>query len=358
MSANALRSAGFYVREGVPFAELTTFGVGGPCACLVELEAHERLGELLALLTEPVFVLGGGSNLLVSDGGYDGTAVRLLPCARSVATDGELAIVKVSAGEDWSSFAEWCVGEGLSGVECLSGIPGTVGATPVQNVGAYGQEVASRIRHVHVWDRATSRSKVLGAAECGFAYRDSRFKKNRRFVIVSVEFALERSRLSAPVRYEELARALGVAVGARASLGDVALAVLGLRKNKGMVLDEADPDTKSAGSFFTNPVVSLSRLADLQRISPEIPYWRQSSGDVAQQGVKLAAAWLIEQAGFTRGYTKGRAGISTKHTLALVARDGASAADIIALAAEVQEGVHARFGVRLQPEPVLLGLSI
>jgi UDP-N-acetylmuramate dehydrogenase len=361
MSADALRSAGFSVREGVPFAELTTLGVGGPCARLVDLDEPGRLGDLLGLLArahQPVFVLGGGSNLLVSDAGYDGTAVKIVRGPRQVTAEGDFVHVRASAGEDWSGFVEWCVGEGLSGVECLSGVPGTVGASPVQNVGAYGQEIATTVRFVHAWDRLSLTEVSLRNGECEFSYRDSIFKRTDRFIVTAVDFVLERSVLSAPIRYDELARVLGVAPGARVEAADVARAVLGLRKAKGMVLSPLDPDARSAGSFFTNPLVDDAKLRELRRLNPNVPFWPQPSSPGQGQRAKVPAAWLIENAGFARGYTRGRAAISTKHTLALVARDGATASDIVGLAVEVRDGVEARFGIRLQPEPVLLGLSM
>lgn len=361
MSADLLRSAGFRVREGVAFSELTTMGVGGPCARLVELDDPGRLGELLRLAggaSAHTFVLGGGSNLLVSDAGFDGTAVRLQPQPRSVAAQSETVAVRASAGEDWSGFVEWCVAEGLAGVECLSGIPGTVGATPVQNVGAYGQDIASIVRCVTAWDQVGARYVSLGNGQCEFSYRDSMFKRSDRFVVIAVEFTLQRSAVSTPIRYEELARVLDVRVGARVRLQEVARAVVELRKAKGMVLSEDDPDTRSAGSFFTNPLLNQAELAALRRLAPGVPFWPQASRAGQEAGAKVPAAWLIENAGFSRGYARGRAAISTKHTLALVAREGGMAVDIIELAREVRDGVEARFGVRLRPEPVLLGLSL
>jgi len=249
------------------------------------------------------------------------------------------------------------VRQGLSGLECLSGIPGSAGATPIQNVGAYGQEVAETISAVRVYDRVADEVRTWSAEECGFAYRTSAFKRNERWVVLSVDFRLARSELSAPVRYAELARALGVAVGERAPLADVRQAVLRLRAGKGMVLDRADPDTNSVGSFFTNPVLDaaaypslLARCGDLG----EPPAWPGTDGLV-----KVSAAWLIERAGFGRGYPAGgTVGLSSKHTLALTNRGGGTTEALLALAREIRDGVHARFGVTLHPEPVLVGCEL
>lgn len=362
MIARVLRSAGFYVREDVRFSELTTFGLGGPCAALVDLDDPARLGDLLGLSEElgrDVMVLGGGSNLLASDEGYEGAVVRLVNTQRTVERYGDRFVVRAGAGGDWSGFVDWCVAEGLCGLECLSGIPGTVGASPVQNVGAYGQEVASTIRAVHAWDRQASGAVVLGPARCRFSYRDSLFKTSGRYVVTAVEFELERTGLSRPLAYRELAGELGSQVGAVAPLADVAEAVLALRRRKGMVVGEGDPDSRSAGSFFTNPMVGSLQLQKLRALGTSVPVFGVGTGQVEGEGLwKVPAAWLVEHAGFARGYTRGRAAISTKHALALVALDGATAADVVGLAREVRDEVAERFGVGLRPEPVLLGLSL
>ena len=281
----------------------------------------------------------------MSDDGVPGTAVRI--ATRGVSRDGTR--VQVAAGEEWDSFVAQCVAWGLAGLEALSGIPGSSGAGPIQNVGAYGQEVAQTVHSVRVYDRATDGIEEMGPSECRFGYRSSRFKYQDRFVVLSVTFELERSRLSTPIRYAELAGALGVSIGDRAPLAEVREAVLSLRRGKGMVIDPADPDSVSAGSFFTNPILTPDELA---AIPGDPPSWPEPDGRV-----KTSAAWLIQHAGFTRGYGDGRIGISTKHTLALVNRGGGTTAELIALAREIASGVQAKFGVALHPEPVLVGID-
>lgn len=345
---------------GVPplrlvLAELTTLGVGGPAGAFVEVERVDDLVEALsraATAGEPVLVLGGGSNVVVSDDGFPGVVLRIDIRGVQMQDDGDGAVtVTAGAGEDWSALVERCVSEGLAGIECLSGIPGRVGATPVQNVGAYGQEVAETVTRIDVWDRAEQRTSVLWPADMHFGYRDSYFKRSSRFVVTGVSFKLRRSQLSGPVRYAELARRLGIGEGERATLHEVAQAVMELRRAKGMVLDSRDPDTRSAGSFFTNPVLSVDAWEALRAVAPAVP------GFAAEGGIKVPAAWLVEQAGFRRGYRKGGAAISSKHTLALTVRDGGTASDLLSLAREVHDGVRARFGVNLVPEPVLVGLK-
>jgi UDP-N-acetylmuramate dehydrogenase len=260
----------------------------------------------------------------------------------------------VEAGEPWDPFVAACVHDALAGVECLSGIPGSVGATPIQNVGAYGQEVAETIVAVRAYDR--ERDEVVDIEDCGFTYRSSVFKRTpNRWVVLQVTFALEASSLSKPVKYVELARTLGVEVGDRAPLADVREAVLGLRRKKGMVVDPDDPDSVSAGSFFTNPILSAEQLAEVERRAGERPpAWPQPDGTV-----KTSAAWLIERAGYARGYgDPATIAISSKHTLALTNRGDGSAAALLSLAREIRDGVQDRFGVALHPEPVLVNCSL
>lgn len=340
------------------FSELTTIGVGGPAEPFVEVADVPALRDTLrgaGSEGRPVFVLGGGSNIVVSDKGFAGWVVHIGMKGCRKEGDGEFVRVEVGAGEDWASFVAQCVSEGLSGVECLSGIPGTAGGTPVQNVGAYGQEVSQTVSEVAVWDRAKERLVVMKAQECGFGYRTSTFKHGGLAsgpVVTGVTFRLQRSALSQPLRYGELARYMGAALGARPPLQETALAVLELRRKKGMVLDAADPDTKSAGSFFTNPVLSDDQISDLDRLAPGVPRFSVTGG------TKVPAAWLVEHAGFARGFEMGAAAISSKHALAITARAGASASDVITLARAVRDGVMACFGVRLRPEPVLVGLYL
>ncbi len=254
----------------------------------------------------------------------------------------------VDAGENWDAFVTRAVQEEWIGVEALAGIPGTVGAVPIQNVGAYGQEVAETIASVHVFDRVERRPRTFFAADCGFGYRTSVFKQNPdRYVVGTVTFQFRPGSLGAPIRYAELARTLGVAVGQRASSADIREAVLALRHRKGMVLDESDHDTWSTGSFFTNPFVSHEQLPD------GAPSWEQPDGTV-----KTSAAWLIEHSGFARGHGNGNVRVSSKHTLALTNRGGGSADDVVALARELRDGVRAKFGIELHPEPVLIGCEL
>jgi UDP-N-acetylmuramate dehydrogenase len=329
-----------HVRRDVRLAELTTLAVGGPAERLVEVSDADELVAAVRDADEsgrPLLLLGGGSNVVAPDEGWPGDVV--LVRSHGVVRDG--GALTVAAGHDWDELVAVTVDEGLAGMEALSGIPGSTGATPVQNVGAYGQEVAQTITAVRVWDRGEKSERVLTPAECGFAYRDSRLKREAgRFVVLEVTFALEPSALSRPVGYAELARTLGVQVGEPAPLADVRAAVLGLRRGKGMVLDAGDPDSRSAGSFFTNPIVPASRAVE------GCPSWPAGDGLV-----KLSAAWLVQSAGFGRGTRDGRVGTSSKHSLALTTEDGATAAELLAFADRIAATVQERFGVRLEREP-------
>ncbi len=343
---------------GERLSKWTTLRVGGPARRFVTASTTDAVIDAVSdcdTRGEPVLLFSGGSNLLVGDGGFDGTAVRI--ATRGIDVDSGSACagvsLRVAAGEPWDGVVEHAVAHQYVGVEALSGIPGSTGATPVQNVGAYGQEVADTVASVRTWDRQERRIRTLAAADCEFGYRTSRFKHERyrsgpRFVVLEVTFQLRLGDLGAPVRYGELAAALGVEVGGRAPLSAVREAVLRLRRRKGMVVDDVDPDTWSAGSFFTNPVLGPQQAAALPEGAPRWP--------LADGRVKTSAAWLIEHAGFTRGHgLPGRAALSTKHTLALTNRGDASAADLVALAREVRDGVRARFGITLEPEPVVVG---
>jgi UDP-N-acetylmuramate dehydrogenase len=338
----------------VRLSELTTLRLGGPAGRYVEAASDQEVVEVVRA-GEPLLIVAGGSNLVVADEGFGGTVLRV--ATRGVARDG--TTLEVAAGEAWDPLVASCVADGLAGVECLAGIPGSVGATPIQNVGAYGQEVAETIVGVRVLDRVRDTVEELPPSACGFTYRSSAFKREPgRWVVLAVRFALHASQLSAPVRYAELARALGVELGDRAPLGQVREAVLVLRRSKGMVLDAADPDTASAGSFFTNPVLDADGFAALRervaaRIGPDAqpPSWPQDDGRV-----KTSAAWLIERAGFHRGDGDPNGiAISSKHTLALTNRGAGTTAQLVALAREIAGGVHDAFGVELTPEPVLVG---
>jgi UDP-N-acetylmuramate dehydrogenase len=335
-------------------ADLTTLRLGGPVGRLVEATTAEELVEAVSSADaagEPCLVLGGGSNLVVGDDGFPGTVVHIATRGVQVESVDSCggASVRVAAGEDWDALVARAVGEGWVGVEALSGIPGLTGATPIQNVGAYGQEVADTVSRVRTWDRVRRAHRTFAAADCGFTYRGSRFKGTDRWLVLEVAFQLPLGDRSAPVQYAELARRLGVELGGRASLTAVREAVLALRTGKGMVLDPNDHDTWSAGSFFTNPVLPPTLVPQ------GAPTWPQADGRV-----KTSAAWLIERAGFGKGYPGpgGRVALSGKHTLALTNRGGASTEDLLALAREVRDGVRDRFGVELVNEPVLLGCSL
>ena len=347
-------------------ADHTTLRLGGPADHWVRAETEHALIEAVSVADDagaPVLLLGGGSNLVVADDGFPGTVVEI--ATRGVSPDvppevtasGGLCggvTVRVAAGEDWDRLVALAVRSRWIGIEALSGIPGLVGATPIQNVGAYGQEVSETVASVRVWDRRLRGVRTFAAADCGFGYRHSRFKADPgRFVVLTVDFQLRVGDLGAPVAYAELARTLGVEQGARAELADVRRAVLSLRTGKGMVLDPADHDTWSAGSFFTNPVLDAVAAA---RLPDAAPRWPQPDGRV-----KTSAAWLIVQAGFDKGYRASRdaaVGLSGKHPLALTNRGGATTDQLLTLAREVRDGVERRFGVHLVNEPVLVGCSL
>lgn len=354
------------VVENVPLASMTTLRLGGPARRVL---APDREEEVLWAIREVdaergrLLVLGGGSNLVVSDEGFDGTVLRMVTRGVEVAPDPaspELVHVTAAAGEPWDELVARCVGDGLSGVECLGGIPGLVGAVPMQNVGAYGQDVSETIVRVRTFDRAVSRIVDFDREACGFAYRHSVFRGRERHVILAVTFQLAKDAAGAPIRYAELARALGTREGERVPLARVRETVIALRRTKGMVLDDADPDTASAGSFFTNPILDAAALARVrERVEPMLrpgeamPVFPEASG-----GAKVSAAWLIERAGFAKGHAEGRVAISSKHALALTNRGGASTAELVDLARSIQRCVAAKFGITLAPEPILVGVAL
>jgi UDP-N-acetylmuramate dehydrogenase len=349
-----------------PLSELTTLRLGGPPARLVSIEDDEALLEAVRAAdtagpgAEALLLLAGGSNVVVADAGFDGTVLRVLTRGVEVARMGDGRIrLDVAAGENWDALVAACVADGLAGVEALSGIPGSVGATPIQNVGAYGQEVADVIVGVRALDRASGRLHDLDTEECLFDYRSSAFKRDPdRWVVLGVSFALEPAGVSEPIRYAELAARLDIALEDRAPVAEVREAVLALRRGKGMVLDPDDPDTVSAGSFFTNPILRArdfeafaGRAAERLGADATPPGW-----PVESRSVKTSAAWLIERAGFRRGYgDPGGIAISSKHTLALTNRGAGTTEELVALAREIAAGVDAAFGVALVPEPVFVG---
>ena len=372
-------------------SDLTTLRIGGEIRRLVEARSADEVIEAVSAADaagEQLLVLGGGSNLVASDEPFEGTVVLLrdpedpplLDATCEVGASGEPdgipvdpseltpldptcggAIVEYFAGVDWDRAVRYAIAREMVGIEALSGIPGTVGATPIQNVGAYGQEVASTISRVRTWDREKNAVRTFFAADCGFAYRDSVFKRTRysgpvpsatgRYVVLSVTFQHTIGSLSAPIRYAQLAAELGVEVGDRVPMSRVREAVLRVRGAKGMVLDPDDHDTWSAGSFFTNPILDREAADALPEQAPRY--------EAGEGRVKTSAAWLISHSGIERGHAVGeRASVSTKHSLALTNRGGASSEDLVALAHDVRSRVLERFGIRLEPEPVRLGLDL
>lgn len=341
------------LQENIPLAGLTTLGIGGPARFLVEVSDPERLGEAVTMARTrslPILILGGGSNLLVSDDGFSGLAIRMrIPGARW-----EGPRVRAGAGLDWDTLVADAVERGFAGIECLSGIPGSVGATPVQNVGAYGQEVSQVISTVRVYDLHDDVVRDLSAEYCGFAYRTSAFNSTSRgrYVILAVDYTLRSDgRLS--LTYPDLEHAF--AGRPKPTLVEVRDAVLNIRQRKAMLLVDGDPDSHSAGSFFRNPVLTPAGFDALEvrcrEIGLDVPPPAYRAGD----SVKISAAWLVEQAGFPKGTTDGTVGVSTKHALALINRGGAKATDVLRFAGAIRDAVEDRFGIRLRTEPVFVG---
>lgn len=332
------------MQRNVALGPLTTLGIGGPAKLFLKARSVDEVREAIEWATsndQELLVLGGGSNVLIADEGFDGLVLHLDLRGISAGDDG---ILQASASEPWDQLVAMAVGRDWAGVECLSGIPGSTGATPIQNVGAYGQDVSETITAVEVFDRTNGRVTSLSNADCEFEYRNSIFKKSAkdRYVVLSVTFQLRPG--GAPsIRYPELQKA--IADGS--NLQQVRDAVIAIRRRKGMVIDPADPDTRSDGSFFMNPIVSKEKLASLGEL-PHFP---------AGENVKLSAAWLIEHAGFQKGLAHGNVGISSKHTLAIINRGGGTAREVVELVKRIQDGVRERFGVELQPEPNFIGFD-
>jgi UDP-N-acetylmuramate dehydrogenase len=335
---------------------MTTLGIGGPARWLLRartVDDVDRAHRWSASNGIPLFVLGGGSNLVVADDGFDGLVVHIDVRGREHTKDGNDTLVTVGAGESWDETVAQCVARGLAGLECLSGIPGTVGGTPIQNVGAYGQEVAASIDHLVAYDRETAALRTLTGRECGFSYRMSRFKQadSGRFVICTVTFRL---RPGAPTAvYPDIKEYLAQTGVLTPDVEHVRNAVLAVRRRKGMVIDAGDPDSRSVGSFFMNPVVAAGDRDRVTTVAGAQPPAFPADGG----RVKLPAAWLIERAGFRRGDADGNVGISTKHTLALINRGGATARDVLRFAARIKRGVLDRFAISLRPEPVFVGFG-
>ncbi len=366
-------------------ADHTTMRLGGPAARFVTVENTDELVDAARVVDEadePLGVLSGGSNLVVADAGVEATVVHVATRGITVESSDACsgAFVRVAAGEPWDAFVAYACEQGWAGVEALSGIPGCVGSTPVQNVGAYGQEVAQTIARVRTWDRARAEVRTFTAAECGFGYRVSRFKSSPmpgrttgddvsvdlggfspRYVVLDVLFQFEIADLSRPIAYADLAAGLGVELGVRVPLADAREAVLEQRRRRGMVLDAADPDTWSCGSFFTNPIMSAAEFDSLvQRVHAEMgDDLTPPRFDAGDGQVKTSAAWLIDKSGFGKGYgLPGPASLSTKHVLAVTNRGEATTEQVLDLAREVRDGVQARLGIRLVNEPVLVGTTL
>jgi UDP-N-acetylmuramate dehydrogenase len=354
------------IREQFPLAPLSTLGVGGPARYYARVTSEDEVREAVAWARArdlPLFVLGGGSNIVLSDEGHPGLVLHLATRGLTSKPVGDTVELTAEAGEPWDDLVAAAVTQGWAGVECLSGIPGLVGATPIQNVGAYGQEVGETVSSVEALDLQTGRVERLTSAQCGFAYRDSRFKSadKGRFIVLRVTYALRPGGPPA-VRYAELARSLEERSLGAPSLAQVRETVIGLRRRKSMVLDPGDPNARSVGSFFTNPIVPAAVADDLESALRRDGVLREGEHPprfpAGEGRVKLSAAWLIERSGLAKGYQRGKVGLSSRHTLAIVNRGGAAAADVVALAREVRARVHDRFGVTLVPEPVFVGVSM
>ncbi len=351
------------LRRTVTLAPLTTLELGGPAKAFVEVTSVAQLRDALRWAHEhglDTAVLGGGSNLVVADEGFNGLVIRPLLRGLELVPGADDVVLRAAAGETWDDVVSSAVAQGLAGVECLSGIPGLTGAAPIQNVGAYGQEVADTIIEVRVLDRMTLEEHRLGPAQCGFAYRESRLRRDPdRFVVLEVAFQLHPGGVP-NLRYAELVRRLAPR-GAPPDLAEVRTAVLELRRSKSMVIAADDPNRRSAGSFFVNPVVDADRAHEVARRAlaagvvartEELPSFPAGPGQI-----KLSAAWLVEHAGFPRGFRRGPVGLSSRHALALVHHGGGRTADLVALARDIRSAVRERFGVILRPEPVFLGFA-
>jgi UDP-N-acetylmuramate dehydrogenase len=353
-----------FIQQHVPLAPLTTLGVGGTARFFATIQQESEIPVALAFAAQhnlPVFVLGGGSNLVIADAGFPGLILHIAMRGITAQFENAYARVCAAAGEPWDAFVAHCVGQDWAELECLSGIPGSVGGTPVQNVGAYGQEVSETITNVRAFDRKTGQVVELSNAECQFGYRRSQFNTlaRNRFIVLAVTYALRVNGAPA-LRYADL-KQFFAASNASPTLADVRVAVLAIRRRKAMVLDPADPDTRSAGSFFKNPLVSNEALIAMElngraagwlKADEAIPHYPTDEGQL-----KVPAAWLIERAGFAKGYTRGNVGLSSKHSLALINRGGARASEVVELMREIQSRVQACFGLALIPEPILLGFE-
>ena len=361
MRRRILQNVAIVIRDGVPLAPFTTLELGGPARHFADAADEAALVEALRWADDrelPVALLGGGSNVVVSDAGFDGLVVRIATRGLLFETSGGDATVTAAAGEPWDALVAEAVGRGLGGLECLSGIPGLVGATPIQNVGAYGQEVAETIRSVRVLERSSWQTRSLSPEACGFGYRDSNFKREpTRFVVLAVTFGLRPG--AAPVlRYRELAESLAGTSEAPPTLAEARATVLALRAKKSMLVTAGDPNRRSVGSFFTNPVVEAAEAEAVAARAGDdgatMPRWPAADG---RGRVKLSAGWLIERAGIAKGLRRGPVGVSSAHALALVHQGGGTTAALLALAREIRDTVRVRFGVTLVPEPTFVGVA-
>jgi UDP-N-acetylmuramate dehydrogenase len=353
------------IRQNIPLAPYTTFGIGGPARWFAEAQSENDIVEATDWARQhslPLFVLGGGSNLLVADSGFDGLVLHIALRGIDARLEGaEQGILISAAGVDWEVCVQRSLDLGWAGLECLSGIPGTVGGTPVQNVGAYGQEVASVISRVRAFNIADRAFVDLSADECGFSYRRSRFNTSDygRFIVTQVEYRLTPG--GAPtLRYADLERVVEAAhaTGSAPTLAEIAAIVRRIRQLKGMLLVDGDPDCRSAGSFFKNPVISEEHYERIAARSVQAPpRYPAGAGEENRGRVKVPAAWLIEHSGFGKGFAAGPAGISSRHTLALINRGGATAHAILNLASEISAAVEDRYSIRLEREPVMVGFD-
>jgi UDP-N-acetylmuramate dehydrogenase len=350
-------STSILVQENVPLAPFTTLKIGGKARFFVSASSEDEVIAAFSYAKDndlDLFVLGGGSNVLIADEGFDGLVLQVAQKGISSAQEKDGTVyVTARAGEDWDDFVAFCVERDLQGLECLSGIPGFVGGTPVQNVGAYGQEVSESIVSVHVFDRKEGQVRMLTNADCGFAYRTSIFNtvEKERFIVLSVTYALSHGGGSKIV-YKDLIEHFG---DKTPTLPETRDAVIDIRRAKSMVIDEGDPNSRSAGSFFKNPILSSEEFARVEKVAEESGFGKVPSFPAGAGQVKIPAAWLIERSGFSKGFEYGPVGLSTKHTLALINRGGACAADLLALKDLIQAQVHQQFPIDLQTEPVFIG---
>jgi UDP-N-acetylmuramate dehydrogenase len=347
------------IQENIPLAPLTTFRVGGPARYFIDAHSEHDVSEALSFAFArklPLFVLGGGSNLLVSDEGWPGLVMKVCVAGVEFEGDSQKMLFHAGAGENWDDLVALAVSKNCGGIECLSGIPGTVGGTPVQNVGAYGQEVSETITHLRVLEITTGKLIDMSNGDCGFSYRSSFFNTTHRneYVVLEVSYRLQRNG-QPRIEYADLKKFFA-AHPEEPTLQQVRDDVRSIRRSKAMLIVDGDEDCRSAGSFFKNPIISMAEANRVQALAEKrapgkaLPRYPAADGQV-----KLAAAWLVEQSGFAKGYSRGPVGLSRKHTLAIVNRGGATAKDILALKDEIEEKIFDVWGVALQPEPVFVG---